>query len=167
MGEWQGPMMETSWRPNMVARLLTPGWPETMGAEVNLSSETPTEVLVNGSPLSLLTSLLLTQVWIVHRPLLLQQQPQHHLHLHLLSQPQLAQSTLKASALRTAATFWRPSLLFRMLETPPLWQTMALANWCCRSGTAAASPPPACRSGKPPPCVMASSRCSTLVQATP
>merc|ERR1712223_2251921 len=75
MGEWQGPMMETSWRPNMVARLLTPGYPETMGAEANLSLETPTEVLVNGSPLSLLTSLLLTQVWIVHRPLLLQQPP--------------------------------------------------------------------------------------------
>merc|ERR1711962_1250939 len=103
------------------------------GAEVNLSLETPTEVLVNGSPLSLLTSLFLTQVWIVHQPLLLQQppqhqqvhrqhahqQPQHHLHLCLLSQPQSAQSTLKASALKTAATFWRPSLLFRMFETPP------------------------------------------------
>merc|ERR1712156_654649 len=136
----------------------------------NLSLETTTEVLVNGSPLSLLTNLLLTQVWIVLQPLLLQQppqhqqvqrqhnhqQPQHHQHLHLLSQPQLAQSTLKASALRTAATYWRPSLLFRMLETPPLWQTMALANWCCRSGTAAISLPPVCRSGKPPPCVMAS-----------
>merc|ERR1712223_1449471 len=133
MGEWQGPMMETSWRPNMAARLLTPGWPETMGAEVNLSLETLTEVLVNGFPLSLLTSLLLTQVWIVLQPLLLQQplqhqqvqrqhnhqQPQHHLHLRLLSQAQLAQSTLKASAPRTAATFWRPSLLFRMFETPP------------------------------------------------
>merc|ERR1719195_2432817 len=126
-------MMETSWKPNMVARLLTPGWPETMGAEVNLSLETLTEVLVNGFPLSLLTSLLLTQVWIVHRPLLLQQppqhqqvqrqhnhqQPQHHLHLRLLSQAQSAQSTSKASAPRTAATFWRPSLLFRMFETPP------------------------------------------------
>merc|ERR1712156_924742 len=99
----------------------------------NLSLETTTEVLVNGSPLSLLTSLLLTQVWIVLQPLLLQQppqhqqverqhnhqQPQHHLHLCLLSQPQLAQSTLKASAPRTAATFWRPCLSFRMLETPP------------------------------------------------
>merc|ERR1712223_2155199 len=133
MGEWQGPMMETSWRPNMAARLLTPGWPETMGAEVNLSLETPTEVLVNGSPLSLLTSLLPIQVWIVHQPLLLQQppqrqqvqrqhdhqQPQHHQHLRLLSQPQLAQSTSKASALKTAATFWRLSLLFRMSGTPP------------------------------------------------